>query len=100
MVGNNKMVYYLVQDIPTVHLENSLSRLDEWRFNPDYDAFGEPTILHLLSMQERNMLNDTSQTVLQNMGYILEERKRIMYDRTVTIRFHNRFRKHACCVIT
>lgn len=97
MVGNNKMVYYLVQDIPTLQLEDSLSRLDKWRFDPDYDAFGEPTILPLLSMQERNILNNTSETVLQNMGYILEERKRIIYDRTITLRFHN---KNACCVIT
>jgi len=100
MAGNNKMVYYLVQDIPTLQLEDSLSRLDTWRFDPDYDAFGEPTILPLLSIQERNILNNTSETVLQNMGYILEERKRIIYDRTITLRFHNRTRKNPCCVIT
>jgi hypothetical protein len=100
MAGNNKMVYYLVQDIPTRQLENSLSLLDEWKSEPFYDPFDEPTILHLLSMQERNMLNNTSQTVLQNMGDILEERRRIIHDRSIIIRFHNRFRKNTCCIIT
>ena len=92
------MVYYLVQDIPTLQLENSLSRLTKWGFDPEYDAFGEPTILFLLSMEERNMLDNTSQTLLQNMDDILTERKRIVYDRKITLGFHNR--KTSCCVIT
>lgn len=100
MAGNNKMVYYLVQDIPTRQLENSLSPLDEWKSDPCYDAFDEPSIVHLLSMQERNMLNNTSQTVFQNLVDIIEKRRRIIHDRNITIRFHNRIRKNTCCTIT
>ena len=97
------MVFYLVEDIPTQMLKDSLSRLREWRCHPEYDAFGEP-IFHqqnlndLLSIQERNMLQNTSQTPSQNIGDIIAERQRVIYERKITLDFHSRHR-NTCCSI-